>query len=137
MEEKNAHRDKVKKGIAVAAIMGATAILIYIYRIVDPAGGTWGRFFPKCPVRLLTGLNCPSCGIQRAIHALLSGDVAGAFRINMFIPISLIYLLGMLLTRWWCSPESEWRRFFWGMRGGLTYIGLYVGWFIVRNILGV
>lgn len=129
--------DKVKGIAAAAGCLAAVAILAFIYSHVDPASGEWGRFFPKCPVKMLTGLDCPSCGIQRAIHAMLTGDFAGALRLNFFIPFSLAYLLGMLLTRCFCPPTSEWRRFFWGVKGGAVYIGVYMIWFVVRNILGI
>ena len=115
----------------------AVAILAILYTRIDPASESWGRFFPKCPVKMLTGLDCPSCGIQRAIHAMLTGDFAGALRLNFFIPFSLSYLLAMLLTRLFCSDTSPWRRFFWGVKGGALYISVYMIWFVVRNILGI
>ncbi|MDE6272017.1 MAG: DUF2752 domain-containing protein [Muribaculaceae bacterium] len=126
-----------KKTVAVVAILAATVILVIVYSVADPGSSAWGRFFPKCPVKLLTGLDCPSCGIQRAVHAMLNGDFGAALRFNFFIPFSLLYLLGLLLTRCFCSEESKWRRWFWGLRGGLTYIAVYVVWFIVRNLLGI
>lgn len=68
---------------------------------------------------------------------MLSGDFVAALRFNFFIPFSLLYLLGLLLSRGLCSRESKLRRWLWGMPGGLTYIAVYVAWFILRNLLGV
>lgn len=50
-------------------------------------------FFPDCPFRLLTGLNCPGCGTTRGLHRLLHGDLVGAFQFNplmmLLLPIFL------------------------------------------------
>lgn len=49
--------------------------------------------FPQCPFYLLTGWFCPGCGSQRAISALVHGDVFQALRYNtlmmMFLPLLL------------------------------------------------
>lgn len=44
---------------------------------------------PKCPVYMLTGLECPGCGSQRAVHALAGGDVGEAFRQNALFLVML------------------------------------------------
>lgn len=77
--------------------LGNIAILVLlialgaIYFIFDPSASV---FFPKCPVRLLTGYPCPGCGSQRAIHAILHGDIKGAAEYNVlaviFVPILLM-----------------------------------------------
>ncbi|SOD15059.1 DUF2752 domain-containing protein [Pedobacter xixiisoli] len=33
-----------------------------------------------CPFKKLTGLDCPGCGLQRSIIALLKGDVVASFK---------------------------------------------------------
>ena len=49
--------------------------------------------FPQCPFYLLTGWFCPGCGSQRAISALVHGDIFQALRYNtlmmMFLPLLL------------------------------------------------
>lgn len=35
-----------------------------------------------CPIRLLTGLRCPGCGMTRMALCLLHGDLRGAFAQN-------------------------------------------------------
>ena len=57
-------------------------------------GRAW--WMPQCPFLRLTGLYCPGCGAQRALHALLLGDLAGAFRFNPFL-LSIVPLLAALL----------------------------------------
>lgn len=71
-------RSAVGLAIILAGLLGAGAIL---YR-VDPASVSW---LPKCPLYQITGWHCPGCGITRAAHALLHGDVAGALAKNPLI----------------------------------------------------
>lgn len=42
-------------------------------------GILWLVFLPGCPVRNMTGIPCPGCGMSRAWFSLLRLDVAGAF----------------------------------------------------------
>ncbi|MBR4389415.1 MAG: DUF2752 domain-containing protein [Prevotella sp.] len=69
-------------------ILGILLLLaaVYVYSAFDPSASTW---FPKCPFLVLTGLKCPGCGSQRAVHSLLHGDVGGAFAYNAMLVISL------------------------------------------------
>lgn len=53
--------------------------------------------FPVCPFRALTGLACPGCGSTRGLHALLHGDLVGAFQFNPFLILALPFLLFALV----------------------------------------
>jgi len=55
----------------------------------DPSDG--GVFLP-CPFRTLTGLWCPGCGLTRATHHLLRGNVVQALQYNLFVVAILIAL---------------------------------------------
>ena len=59
--------------------VGAVLVLVVVYFVFDPA--TSG-LFPRCPTHWLTGLHCPGCGAQRAIHALLHGQLLTALHMN-------------------------------------------------------
>lgn len=63
--------------------------------VVDPVGGPVP--YPRCPVKWLTGLDCPGCGGARAMHALLNGHPAEAWAYN---PWLLPALLFVGLTLW-------------------------------------
>lgn len=128
--------EPTKRTISIIAIAVTVMLLLWLYGSVDPESPEWGRFFPKCPVKLLTGLQCPSCGIQRVTFALLHGDLTGALRQNWFLPFSLCYLAALLLSKLLCAPFSPLLTFLWGRRGCTIFISLYILWFIIRNILG-
>ena len=45
----------------------------------------------SCPFKQLTGLDCPGCGLQRSLIALLKGDVVASF--NFYPPMLAILAL--------------------------------------------
>ncbi len=77
------------------AILGAAALAA----LVDPDAP--GIHLPACPLYQMTGLWCPGCGMTRATHALLRGDIPAAFGFNLFFPV----FLGAIVVGW-----SAWMR---------------------------
>jgi hypothetical protein len=71
-------------------LVTALIILALVYFFYDPASVS---LFPRCPFNLLTGLECPGCGSQRAIHHLLNLELFAAFRANALVVISIPYIL--------------------------------------------
>ena len=71
--------------VAVSGIGGATVVILVVLALTDPASGT----LPRCPVHQLTGLWCPGCGSQRALHALLHGHVGAAIGLNVLMMCAL------------------------------------------------
>ena len=63
---------------------------VYVYAHYNPENH---QFFPKCPVYLLTGYQCPGCGSQRAFHQLFQGNIAMAFRYNPFVLVLVPYIM--------------------------------------------
>lgn len=59
---------------------------------IDPSES---RAFLPCPYRSLTGWWCPGCGLTRATHHLLRGDLAQALRFNLFV---VLILAGLTMT---------------------------------------
>lgn len=62
------------------------SLLAYV-ALVDPARG---GLYPRCPSRLVLGLDCPFCGGLRGTHELLHGDLAGALDHNLLLPAYLV-----------------------------------------------
>ena len=103
-----------------------------VYYFNNPAE-SW--FFLKCPVNYVTGLSCPGCGSQRAIHELLHLNFKQAFAYNPLLIAAIPYTaLGIafntetLKTRY---PKT--RKFFYGQRALYVVLVVVILFFILRN----
>lgn len=125
-------RRKILPWLLLTVLAGA----LYYYWAVDPVAG---RFTPQCQFYQLTGWSCPSCGLQRAAHALLHGHFLQALHYNFFFLFSIPFALGACFSAWW--PVARWReraaRVFLSPQMLWTYLGLYVAWGIVRNLMNI
>ncbi len=94
---------------------------------------------PKCPFKLLTGLNCPGCGIQRAVHALLHGRFAEAISYNYFLVYSVPYVSSFVVL--WLIPENRAREILRAVIENKYVVDFYIIsfliWLAVRNILNI
>src|SRR5947208_1463571 len=70
--------------VAAGAILCVVAAAIFF--LFDPARVA---IFPPCLFHQFTGLDCPGCGAQRALHQLLHGNVIAALRLNAMFVASL------------------------------------------------
>jgi hypothetical protein len=70
--------------LAVLALLSAVAGLVLF--CFDPRQY---HFYPVCFFHKTTGLLCPGCGALRALHQLLHGHLATAFRFNPVLIVSL------------------------------------------------
>jgi hypothetical protein len=73
--------------LVVSGLGMVAAAILFCF---DPAGHA---FYPFCGFHRLTGWLCPGCGSLRAMHQLLHGHVATAFRFNSLLLVSLPFLL--------------------------------------------
>lgn len=104
---------------------------VAFYLWVDPATSS---FAPQCIYHSLTGWECPACGAQRALHALLQGDFVAAFRFNPFLFILSPYILAVLYTTLSKSPRAQrWQRVVQHPAAILVAAILTFGWWILRN----
>lgn len=115
--------------LLLAAVAG---IAVYFY--FDPEDS---MLFPRCPFLALTGLECPGCGSQRAVHALLHGDFPGAWRYNALLVASLPFLavlIGAEMTR------TRYPGFYRAVNSGRVIMAcavVVVGWWILRNLVSI
>jgi hypothetical protein len=73
----------------VGGILSLAALVLFCF---DPSGYS---FYPVCVFHRSTGLLCPGCGSLRALHQLLHGHLAAAFRDNALLILTLPFV------GWW------------------------------------
>jgi hypothetical protein len=94
--------------VGALAVVG-TAVLA----VVDPSA----RNVPLCPLKAITGLDCPFCGSLRAVHALTQLDVTTALDHNAVFTLSVPLLVagwviwfvtsrGVTAPGWWRSTPA-------------------------------
>ncbi|MCH5182256.1 MAG: DUF2752 domain-containing protein [Prevotellaceae bacterium] len=107
-----------------------------LYAFVDPVRV---RFALPCPWKLLTGMSCPACGFQRALHALLHGHFAEAIGYNYFFIFSIPYAALAVVAAWYNFGHAfdRLRAFIFHRRTLHVYILLYCAWWVLRNIFGI
>lgn len=65
-----------------------SVVMAFVYFNINPSEIS---LFPKCPLYSTTGVYCPGCGSQRAMHDILHLDIKGVIGHN------LLFLLGLLV----------------------------------------
>ena len=134
--------EQTRPGFPIAWILGASALVFcavvaLVFFFFDP---TKVAIFPPCYFHLITGLDCPGCGAQRALHQLLHGNLIAAIRLNaMFVlslPLALWFgprLISNVLKREPISLPSRWLWVYlaaWGFFGLLRNLPFPVcAWF--------
>jgi hypothetical protein len=79
-----------------------------------------------CPLRYLTGVICPSCGMTRSFVSLVRGELRGAIEYHLFGPILFIYL-SLISVHW-----------IWELRSGDRHQSFYLNWLVNPSIqLGI
>ena len=69
--------------------LAGVAIFLFFFNPASPAN----QFFPKCPFRLVTGMQCPGCGSTRAFYQLLHLDPVAAFKLNPLMVLTLPFII--------------------------------------------
>jgi hypothetical protein len=126
-------RSRARRLAAPLTTAGVVAALTVALHYRDPhEQGSWGF----CPVRYLTGLDCPGCGGLRAVNDLTHLDLAGAASSNVLlvlaIPVLVVLWAGWLRREWRghgrLLPLSQ------PMRWGQVALALTVVFAVVRNL---
>ncbi len=117
---------------SVITATSITVIALAVLYFGTPASETW---ILKCPLFQFTGLQCPLCGSQRAIHDMLHGNILSAWHYNPALWLLALYLLfvafGYISRRIRLSKAYQWCV---SNKGIFTVIGLLLIWGVVRNI---
>jgi hypothetical protein len=84
--------DRTRQLMITAGVwMGLTAAAIFVF-FFNPASPA-NQWFPKCPFRLLTGMQCPGCGSTRAFYQLLHLHPLAAFKLNPLMILTLPFIV--------------------------------------------
>jgi hypothetical protein len=113
--------------ISLAVLLGMAAI----YFLFDPSSSA---LFPKCIFLSLTDLKCPGCGSQRAIHALLNGNLAAAWNYNALLVVSVPVLPVYLYAEF---TRTKHVRLYRCLNSPKVIIAIFVAviaWWVLRNI---
>ena len=121
----------MRRSLIIILVLAALLVFGFIYYALDPSQS---NAFPHCTFLTLTGYKCPGCGSQRALHALLHGDVAGAFRYNAMLLISIPWIALCIYAE---SQRTRNPRLYFRLNAPLLillYLALVLIWWLLRNI---
>jgi len=116
-------------GLTAAAI--AAAVGFWVLRRFDPNQPDSG--FPVCMFYAFTGWHCVGCGLTRALHALVHGDVLRAFSMN---PLAMAMVaISPLAGPWKLGWRPVWLRPLIGVLAEPKFwLVLLPGYWIARNL---
>ena len=115
--------------IIITAVVAVIAAIVYFY--FDPSSS---RLFPRCLFLETTGVKCPGCGSQRAIHALLHGNVAAAWQFNAMVVIAIPLIAFYVAVSVGKDRWSRLYRVLFSRTVLFSLVGLIVLWWMVRNV---
>lgn len=120
--------------IRKALVIGASLIFLLIYFLFNPQHSL---LFPKCPIYVLTGWQCPGCGSQRAIHCLLNFDFVQAFSYNALMVMSIPYLFIAFYFEYFKGKYKypRIRKILFGEKACLIILVITITFFFTRNLV--
>ena len=124
---------KNRRTLLLIAVCCVVVCLIGVYYFYSP---TESKFFPRCMFYVATGWECPGCGIQRALYALLHGEFYQAISYNPFLCLSLPYLL-LAVVASFCKGRvaDKVSKIVYNQYVVWGFIVLFFVWWIVRNLI--
>lgn len=120
-------------GIRIFFLVLPIIVIYYYYYYFSTRGGEGF----VCYINEATGLLCPGCGGQRAVHALLIGDIKGAFAYNelIFLYLPLLLIFYIILVEGYIVGNINFReRFRLPKWFSYALIVTVITFFIVRNL---
>jgi hypothetical protein len=79
-----------------------------------------------CPIKFLTGISCPGCGMSRALFCALKGSIREAFYYHPLLPTAPLLVAYMMFDNSLKRRTSH--------AVALSFIVLYISVYIVRII---
>jgi len=102
-----------RRPLSLPEQLGLTGLAAAAAAFVYPATSHSTGLVLPCPLRTLTGVPCPLCGMTTAATGLAAGDLGAATAANPFVlPLAAGTLLmtALLVARalGWASPPAPW-----------------------------
>lgn len=80
-----------------------------------------------CPIRWVVGIECPACGMTRAVNALLHLQFLQAFQYHPLVFVAVLYT--GLLSVFWLIGKERWMHTKWLW---IVFITLFIIWWVVK-----
>ncbi|MFZ4583919.1 MAG: DUF2752 domain-containing protein [Acidimicrobiia bacterium] len=92
------------------------------------------QVFPQCPVYAATGWYCPGCGMTRALHHLVHGNIVTAARYNLLL-LAAIPVIAYCLFVWFSDTYGRGRLplIRWSNRTWYSIATVVIVWVVARN----
>lgn len=113
-----------------ALLGGLAAAGTALLAVVDPNT----THVPLCPLKAITGLDCPFCGSLRAVHALTRFDLGAAADHNLLFTVSVPFLVvgwAVWMGRAVREPDAPRRRH---ARLDLALLLIALAFGVIRNL---
>ena len=125
---------KYKRKVLIAAATVLVVAVLIIFFNIDPEVYP---FFPKCPFLVITGLECPGCGSQRAFHQLLHFNITSAFHQNPLVVLFTPYIFFGLYLEYLGGKNKLplIRKIIFGKNAAIIILIIIIGYWVGRNIL--
>ena len=123
------HRQRFNR-LAMAGLCAAPLIGSFFYR--------YGYRVPllHCPLRALTGIPCPTCGMTRSFTAIAHGNLVQAAQQHLFGPFVFLLLAGVIVHLVWELQTNQAQTALYRVLGKpiLLYclLGSYFGYYVIR-----
>ena len=85
--------DRTRQLAVVSLVWFGIAAGSVVLLIFNPASPASQGFFPQCPFRMITGLQCPGCGTTRACYQLIHLHPVAAFKLNPLMMMTLPFII--------------------------------------------
>lgn len=121
----------MRRSLVITVVIVLLLVFGFIYYAIDPATST---VFPRCTFLTLTGYKCPGCGSQRAIHALLNGDIKGALDYNAMLIVAIPWIALCLFAE---GQRTRRPRLYERLNAPLLiwlFLVAVLAWWLLRNI---
>lgn len=115
------------------AFLLLTAVgLIFFFYFHDPEKSI---LFPKCPLYVWTGLYCPGCGSQRAVHSFLHFRFLEVMHYNFLLYPAAVFIIYHLLRPVVLKYSGiSWPDFLYRKKTPWVILIIVVVFWILRNI---